>query len=202
MATTRSSRRRVLNALRAVAPVPTGLPSLPATGGPGDVDEFCRALERADAEVARLSGEAAVVQRLESYPPWVRAGRVVSAVPGLPGAEVPAGPSEDPHSFADVDLAVVRAEFGVAENGALWVSEADVPHRALYFLAQHLVAVVPATQIVADLHAAYDRIGRSREAIGVQSWRGFIAGPSKTADIEQALVVGAHGPRSLLVCVV
>ena len=202
MTTVRSSRRRVLDALRVTAPPPPGLPPLRADTGAGDVDVFCAAVERAGAEVARLGGPEELASRLGDYPPWARARRVLSTLPGLPGAEVPSGPTEDAHGLADVDLAVVRAEFGVAESGALWVDEANVPHRALYFLAQHLVAVVSAEEIVADLHGAYARIGRASEGIVAQSWRGFIAGPSKTADIEQALVVGAHGPRSLLVCLV
>ena len=90
----------------------------------------------------------------------------------------------------------------VAENGALWFGAEEVPHRAVYLLAQHLIAVVPAEEIVPDLHAAYERIGSAEESVAAQSWRGFIAGPSKTADIEQALVIGAHGPRSLLICLV
>ena len=164
---------------------------------------FCDAASRAGAQVEELvGGEGALSARLATYAPWVNARRVVSVVPGLPGAETPDGASDNPHSYADVDVAVVRAEFGVAENGALWFGAAEVPHRAVYLLAQHLVALVPSSEIVCDLHAAYERIATADEPIGAQAWRGFIAGPSKTADIEQALVVGAHGPRSLLVCVV
>lgn len=199
----RSSRRRVLDALRAVRPAPTPLPELPPAGPPAGVAAFLDAAERAGAVAEVLAGgEAGLRARLAAYAPWVTARRVVSVVPGLPGAETPGGASDHPHTFADVDVAVVRAEFGVAENGALWFGAEDVPHRAVYLLAQHLIAVVPAEEIVADLHAAYERIGSAEESVAAQSWRGFIAGPSKTADIEQALVIGAHGPRSLLICLV
>ncbi len=89
---------------------------------------------------------------------------------------------------------MVRGEFAVAENGAVWVSGNAMKHRALLFLAQHLALVVSEKEIVRDLHQAYSRLSFSENGYGV-----FISGPSKTADIEQSLVMGAHGPRSLTV---
>ncbi len=82
--------------------------------------------------------------------------------------------------------------FGVAENGAIWVTSAGVRHRAIYIIVQHLVLVIPASEIVDTMHDAYARIDPAKT-----DWGAFISGPSKTADIEQSLVVGAHGPRSL-----
>ena len=206
-----SSRQRVLDALRRSAPVPAALPELACAELPGDIDELQRQLERAGAEVARLASELELPERLASHPPFASAARVVSSVAGIPGAAggAPLNDPHDrhdlhdrPHAFDDVDVAIARGEFAVAEDGAVWVSDAAVPHRALLFLAQHLVLVVPASEIVADLHAAYARIERAAEPIEARPWRGFIAGPSKTADIEQALVIGAHGPRSLLVALI
>ncbi len=85
-------------------------------------------------------------------------------------------------------------EFGVAENGAIWVTDADVKHRAIYFIVQHLALILPTDQIVHNMHQAYERATVGSSSLGV-----FISGPSKTADIEQSLVIGAHGPRSLTV---
>ena len=87
-----------------------------------------------------------------------------------------------------------KGELGVAENAAVWLSESQVVHRAAPFLAQHLALVLSRENIVWNMHQAYERIRIDSEGFGL-----FVAGPSKTADIEQSLVIGAHGPRSLTV---
>ncbi len=91
-----------------------------------------------------------------------------------------------------LDLAVLAGRFGVAENGGVWVDSAGWPHPALHVLPEHLVLVVPRGELVDTMHDAYARLDLSGPGFGV-----LLAGPSKTADIEQALVIGAHGPRSL-----
>ncbi len=99
--------------------------------------------------------------------------------------------AERPHEFDTVELAVIQGEFAVAENGAVWVKAPSNSHRALYFLAENIVLIVDRTQIVETMHQAYKRIHFDEPGYGV-----FISGPSKTADIEQSLVIGAHGPKS------
>jgi L-lactate dehydrogenase complex protein LldG len=89
---------------------------------------------------------------------------------------------------------VCEGKWGVAENGAIWLPESALGHRAAPFITQHLVVVLDVQQIVWNMHEAYSRVQVDAEGFGV-----FVAGPSKTADIEQALVIGAHGPRSLTV---
>jgi len=98
------------------------------------------------------------------------------------------------HAFADLELAVVSASLAVAENGAVWITEDMVQERVLPFIAQHLAFVIWPEAIIPTMQEAYDRIGTVDYGFGT-----FIAGPSKTADIEQSLVLGAHGPKSLLV---
>ncbi|MEZ6068541.1 MAG: LUD domain-containing protein [Planctomycetaceae bacterium] len=68
----------------------------------------------------------------------------------------------------------------------------DLIVRTLYFISQHIAIVVPAAAIVSNMHQAYDRVDVTRHRFGT-----FLSGPSKTADIEQSLVIGAHGARSL-----
>ncbi len=95
---------------------------------------------------------------------------------------------------AGVDLLVVGGRVGVAENGAIWVGEGEFGDRAALFLAQHLMIVLDRASVVDNMHEAYDVVDIAAGSFGL-----FISGPSKTADIEQALVIGAHGPRSLTV---
>ncbi|QDH78885.1 lactate utilization protein B/C [Echinicola soli] len=100
----------------------------------------------------------------------------------------------DPHDLEHVELAVLKGEFGVSENGAIWMPEKNVVHRVLPFIAQHLIIVIREETLLTDMHRAYEKVNVADDGYGV-----FIAGPSKTADIEQSLVIGAHGPRSLTV---
>ncbi|WP_369753945.1 lactate utilization protein C [Flavobacterium sp. WC2409] len=101
---------------------------------------------------------------------------------------------EDPHTLANVELTLVKAHFGVAENSALWVTDDLLGQRISVFIPQYLAIIVHKKDIIATMHQAYDRIGNQEYGFGT-----FIAGPSKTADIEQSLVLGAHGARGLIV---
>jgi len=96
-----------------------------------------------------------------------------------------------------VERAYIKGTVAVAENGAVWVYESQMKNRLLPFICQHLVLVIDKKDIVATMHDAYDKINVGSEGFGA-----FIAGPSKTADIEQSLVIGAHGARSTTVYVV
>ncbi len=99
--------------------------------------------------------------------------------------------AKTPHELASIELAIVKGEFAIAENGAVWVQNPENRHRALYFLAENIIIVVEKQNIVATMHEAYARINFTKAGYGT-----FISGPSKTADIEQSLVIGAHGPKS------
>ena len=97
-------------------------------------------------------------------------------------------------SLAEVEVLEIDGEFGVAENGAIWLTEEALPHRVAPFICQHLVIHVK--KIVPHMHAAYEELKKPNSSFGL-----FLAGPSKTADIEQSLVIGAHGARSLTVVI-
>jgi len=120
--------------------------------------------------------------------------RVVSGVPGVAEPNFNFHLVSDPHEMADVELVILPGKLAVAENAAIWVQTDSTAQRAACFLTQHLALVVPLSDIVSNLHEAYDRIQIETAPFGC-----FISGPSKTADIEQSLVKGAHGARTLQV---
>lgn len=96
-----------------------------------------------------------------------------------------------------LDKVCIKGSLGVAENGAVWVYESQMINRLLPFICQHLILVIDKSDIVPTMHHAYQKIDIAKEGFGI-----FIAGPSKTADIEQSLVIGAHGARTATIYVV
>lgn len=99
-----------------------------------------------------------------------------------------------PHHLQDIELAIIGADLGVAENGAVWINGDLLGQRVVPFICQHLAVILKKEEIVATMHDAYEKIGDLNYGFST-----FIAGPSKTADIEQSLVLGAHGARTMTV---
>jgi L-lactate dehydrogenase complex protein LldG len=118
---------------------------------------------------------------------------VCSVVPEIAGNRDITGVGV-PQELADVDLAIVRASFAVAETGSVLLSEADLHVNAVAYLAQHLIVLLDPADIVVNLHHAY----RRPEFRG-RHYASFHTGPSATADIEGVLIHGAQGVRSLSV---
>lgn len=192
-----SSRESILAAIRAQQPPGAPLPELPDLAAKwirydDPLAQFCGVLQVVGARCHRVASLGEIDSVLAGIPEIAAARQIVSLVSGVSSSTVELAGIADPHALEDVDLAIFPGEFGVAENGAIWVTSAGVRHRALYILTQHLVLVIPADQIVPTMHEAYARIAPAKH-----DWGAFISGPSKTADIEQSLVIGAHGPRSL-----
>ena len=186
-----SSRASILAAIRQHKPDDRALPQLPAD--PPDPDrQLLEAAFRSVLEAGKATfidwDELTALVASPDYP------TVVSRVAGIEGNLDP-DTITDPLALAGVDLAILPSPIGVAENGAMWVSEREAGHRILPFITQHLVLVVARDSLVATMHEAYRTTGVDQTGFGV-----FIAGPSKTADIEQSLVIGAHGARSLRIC--
>jgi len=118
---------------------------------------------------------------------------ICSAVPEIEGNKN-LSKVTDPHDLNDVDVGVIRARFGVSENGMVWMTEADLKVNALGFLSQHLVILLQPDQLVRDMYDAYKQIDLLENNFGC-----FMLGPSATADIGAYMVRGAQGARSLSV---
>jgi L-lactate dehydrogenase complex protein LldG len=91
------------------------------------------------------------------------------------------------------DVGIIRGMFGVAENGCIWIPQ-QMKEKAVCFISENLVILLPKSQIVNNMHEAYKRIEFNDYGYGT-----FISGPSKTADIAQVLVMGAQAARSVTI---
>lgn len=190
-----SSREAILQkvkaAQRALLTLPEWKPVAPVVDA---VAQFKKVLESIGGTVHFIDHQQAIAEKAVSIFP--EAKRIVSSITAVEQYFFKEHKNLLHHSLENVDVAIIEAQFGVAENAAVWVTEEDLKIRVLPFICEHLVAVVRAKDIVATMHDAYERIGADDYSFGV-----FIAGPSKTADIEQSLVLGAHGPKSMTVLV-
>jgi L-lactate dehydrogenase complex protein LldG len=187
-----NSREQILSAIRAnIPPGPIEHPGIPLFRRE-DTNlkaTFEKHLEKAGGAAHDIGNPAEAQAKLASLHPTAKV--ICSAVPEISEARR-AQTVHDPHDLADVDVGVVRAQFGVAESGAVWLTEEDLIVDALGFLSQHLVVLLDPNEIVADMHEAYARVRLDRTAYGC-----FMMGPSATGDIEATLVHGAQGVRSL-----
>ena len=193
-----NSREQILSTIRQQKLDPVEHPSLDQ-----EWIQYEDAVEKFSEMVAAVGGTAIRVGSLQDIQthlqtiPAYREGKIIcSLVDGLEQKEFDWNNIQQPSELALIDYAVFQAEFGVAENGAVWVTSEGIPERAIFVLPQHLACVVPAKEILNNMHEAYERLSFSGPSYGM-----FISGPSKTADIEQSLVIGAHGARSLTVYV-
>ena len=193
-----SSRDKILTTVKGNQPEQRALPALipPVDAAPNDPSkQFVEVLEAIGGRAFIVSGWQRIGTILKEE--YAHGVRIVTSCDALAGIAEVAAHFADAHTLDNVELAVLEARFGVAENGACWITEDRMIERALPFIAQNLALVIHKKDVVATMHAAYERIGDADYGFGT-----FIAGPSKTADIEQSLVLGAHGPRSVTVFLV
>jgi L-lactate dehydrogenase complex protein LldG len=188
-----TSREKILSEVSKNQPPPLPLPEIGFKGPDQDnvqtyMDTFIG-----------IGGKVFAVDSLSSVKSLIReqfdtSKRMITTLDGFRDTLELYSPQADPHTFEDVELAVIRAHLAVAENGTVWLTEQIMGQRIIPFICQHLAVIVDASTIVPTMHEAYAKIGQGDYGFGV-----FIGGPSKTADIEQALVMGAHGPISMTV---
>ena len=143
-------------------------------------------------ESLRLSG--ADVITFDQIATLLSPQRFLSVVPGIPSSpDVTAG-NYSGVQLLNLQMTLCTAEFFVKETGAVWVPASALPEPAALFTCEHLVVVVNPREEVPTMTEALQRVSRDGDPRGY-----FIAGPSKTADIEQCLVIGAQGARRMTV---
>ncbi|MEO7710978.1 MAG: LUD domain-containing protein [Caldimonas sp.] len=188
-----SSRDLILGRVRRNQPAWRDLPAVPDFARP-----LADPLAAFGAALARMGGTLTEAPPPGPLDPFISArfpqARVIcsatSEVEGTRRVQTVRHPAE----LDDVDVGVVRAVFGVAETGSVWLSEREFIVNALGFLSQHLVVLLDPQAIVANLHAAYRHRGFFEARYAV-----LMTGPSATADIEGVLIRGAQGIRTLTV---
>ncbi len=158
------------------------------------VDTFVDSLKEVGAKVVRCSSNLDIEAQIKiHFPEAIRIVNTISHL-GIKGLDL--NTIDHPRELHPLDLSIIQGSFGVIENGAIWINPDSLKTRAIPFIGEHLVIVLDQADVVSNMHEAYARLEKDDAGYGV-----FIAGPSKTADIEQCLVIGAQGARSLLVVI-
>ncbi len=182
-----SSRDSILAKIKAITTEQKALPEIPDFSLEGDLAEkFTQSIQANKGEVVGEKELADIIAQNN----FRKIHSLAANFKDFSNTELPV----DPHQLKDLDLAIIEGQFGVAENGAIWLTDENTGLRALPFITEHLVIVLKKNSLVANMHEAYKKIGLAHSGFGL-----FISGPSKTADIEQSLVIGAHGAKSLRV---
>jgi L-lactate dehydrogenase complex protein LldG len=187
-----NSRERILERLEKNSPQNSPLPALPVPGSErtDPVEKFKAVLESIGGTVVQVTNWKEIKVYLNQS--FSTGARWINRVQELNQVDNAIDSGVDPHQFENVSLTILKGHFGVAENGAVWVTDDNMGDRALPFICEHLAVVIHSKDIYPTLHEAYHHTDQSQYDFGT-----FIAGPSKTADIEQSLVLGAHGPKSM-----
>ncbi|MDR1895338.1 MAG: LUD domain-containing protein [Prevotellaceae bacterium] len=186
-----SSKDEILAAIRRNIKTTYDLPEIKPEGD-GYTDKI-----KQFTEVSRsVAANVVVLQEGEDLNQCIRAlypeaATVASNLPEITIQTIDPDKVETPHQLNGTMLGIVKGEFGVAENGCVWIPQ-NVKEKAVYFISEYLVILLNKTNIVNNMHEAYEKLHTYDYGFGV-----FISGPSKTADIEQALVVGAHGAKGV-----
>jgi len=189
-----NSRENILKSVKEAQPTLLPLPALNESSSDekGSWQQFKGVLESIGGSLYELNSNENIVERLAALFP--EAKRIVSSIFPVEEMFLKDHQTIRHHSLEDVDVVVIGSSLGVAENGSVWVTEEETKIRVLPFIGAHLVVVLDEKNIVATMKEAYEKIGHDNYHFGV-----FIAGPSKTADIEQSLVLGAHGPKTMTI---
>lgn len=189
-----SSKESILNRIRENKPKGgTQLSGFDIPQYPNSINDFKTSLEK-------VGGKLLLKKDIKDLHTWIKMEYgsdhfIYSEVDSIVGNYKLNETSVTNEKLNKVHVAILAGSIGVAENGAVWLER--FIHRAIPFITQHLVIFLDNSNIVGNMHDAYEVFsGMEFPSFGV-----FVSGPSKTADIEQSLVYGAHGPKTLTIII-
>lgn len=192
-----SSKQDILGRIRAGIRERYEMPSLAdlqATVFPDPLEAFITASLAAGSKVVEISPSSDINATVRELFPDAKV--IASNLPEINIATINPDTVGSAQELNGTDVGIIRGSFGVAENGCIWIPQA-MKEKAVCFISENLVILLPKTEIVNNMHEAYRRVN-----LGDYGYGTFISGPSKTADIAQTLVMGAQAARSVTVLLV
>jgi L-lactate dehydrogenase complex protein LldG len=205
-----NSREEILNKVRAAQKDPQAV-------GDWDFPADTADLERKFTEaLIDVKGETVAVKNLEAF--WSTLGSLITelnATRGVYNLDPPLGQTllktripevewreavgdheSIRRSCLEADVGLTVAPFALAETGTIGVTSGNKHSRLVSLLPEVHIALLPRDRLLPDL-IAWERVRPRR----LPAQLVLVSGPSKTADIEQTLVVGAHGPKRFIVLI-
>lgn len=193
-----SSREQILNKIRTNKPETLKLPKIDKslfTLEDTSFEMYSENVGKVGGTCFKLASKKEVISRVQDLFP--KNSVDFCAVEGLKiENKIDIDQLKSASDLENLDIVILEGAFGVVENGAVWIADSQIPVRVMPFITQHLIFVINERSLVETMHEAYNNESVRSEEFGV-----FISGPSKTADIEQSLVLGAQGAMSLTVFV-
>lgn len=192
------SRENILKKIRKNKPVLISLPEIDLSKFQTNSEleeEFVKNVEAVGGKIIKAGNKEEIKSSIKSLFPDAK--EIISLVDNIDIGTINPETISSAKDLEKLELALIKGEFGVAENGAVWSTDKNFSHRSIPFITSHLIIVLNSKNIVENMHEAFLRLKDFNNDYGV-----FISGPSKTADIEQSLVIGAQAALSLTVFLV
>lgn len=188
-----NSKEKILTNIRKANLQKIDLPEMPIDNSPISIDNLITNAEKSGASI-KLINKNSLQKNIEEL--IADKKNIFSTIPQI-ASTISVSADTTALELNKIEVAILQASFIVEENGALWITDKELVNRLTVCIPEYIIVVVEQNQIKKNMHQAYEQIDLIKAEYGV-----FLCGPSKTADIEQSLVIGAHGAKGLQIFVV